>query len=420
MTTALLSKKISLPLSWIRAAALLLQLVYLFWLGESPKPIIWVIMVFQLVILLNQFLYQKESSMKLLMGYLIADTILLATYVYFTGGASNPLISLLLLPVITASVLLCTKTSLAVLLAANACYGLIWWNSQDTNHHMAHGFGDHLIGMWLVFVATSGLIYFIISYLSRINQQQQTLLHQQRQRQVRDEHIMALGLSAADAAHQLNTPLSTLAVSVEDLSEQSPDEVESTVQLMQQQIERCNEITRNMSTQYKQLSNQEFETISISQLLNSLIKNYRLLHPQTILNIDNKDSQDWQNLNIQSHIGLISAFLNILDNAAKASQVNDKDSIGLELALDKVAADKVANNKEVLIINITDQGEGVEHNFYQQYGLVPSEASDKGMGIGSLVSSASIERVGGTLLIANHENGGAKVTVTLPIVRVKG
>lgn len=410
MPAKLLSKQVALPLSWIRAAALLLQLVYLFWLGENPKPAVWAIMVFQLVILLNQFLSRKESSMKLLMSYLIADTILLATYVHLTGGASNPLISLLLLPIITASVLLCRKTSLAVLLVANVCYGLIWWNSQGSNHHMAHGFGDHLIGMWLVFVATSGLIYFILSYLSRINQQQQALIHQQRQRQVRDEHIMALGLSAADAAHQLNTPLSTLAVSLEDISEQSPDEIESTVQLMQQQIERCNDITKNMATQYKQLSSQEFSVISVKALLDALVQKYRLLHPQTVLQLVNQNSNQCETAYIRSHLGLVSAILNILDNAAKASQLNQKNTVRMEVSFNNQALENLVN------ISIIDQGQGVEPNFYQHYGVLPNEASSKGMGIGSLVSSASIERVGGSLSIANDNDGGAIVTILLPIV----
>lgn len=410
MPAKLLSKQVALPLSWIRAAALLLQLVYLFWLGENPKPAIWAIMVFQLVILLNQFLSRKESSMKLLMSYLIADTILLATYVYLTGGASNPLISLLLLPIITASVLLCRKTSLAVLLVANVCYGLIWWNSQDSNHHMAHGFGDHLIGMWLVFVATSGLIYFILSYLSRINQQQQALIHQQRQRQVRDEHIMALGLSAADAAHQLNTPLSTLAVSLEDISEQSDEEVMQTIELMQKQIERCNDITKNMATQYKQLSSQEFSVISVKALLDALVQKYRLLHPQTVLQLVNQNSNQCETAYIRSHLGLVSAILNILDNAAKASQLNQKNTVRMEVSFNNQALENLVN------ISIIDQGQGVEPNFYQHYGVLPSEASSKGMGIGSLVSSASIERVGGSLSIANDNDGGAIVTIRLPIV----
>lgn len=410
MPAKLLSKQVALPLSWIRAAALLLQLVYLFWLGENPKPAVWAIMVFQLVILLNQFLSRKESSMKLLMSYLIADTILLATYVYLTGGASNPLISLILLPIITASVLLCRKTSLAVLLVANVCYGLIWWNSQDSNHHMAHGFGDHLIGMWLVFVATSGLIYFILSYLSRINQQQQALIHQQRQRQVRDEHIMALGLSAADAAHQLNTPLSTLAVSLEDISKQSDEEVMQTIELMQKQIERCNDITKNMATQYKQLSSQEFSVISVKALLDALVQKYRLLHPQTVLQLVNQNSNQCETAYIRSHLGLVSAILNILDNAAKASQLNQKNTVRMEVSFNNQVLENLVN------ISIIDQGQGVEPNFYQHYGVLPSEASSKGMGIGSLVSSASIERVGGSLSIANDNDGGAIVTILLPIV----
>lgn len=414
MNTTILSKKILLPLSSIRAAALVLQLIYLFWLGQSPKLGVWVIMAMQLVVLMNQFFYRNNSSRNVLMGYLIADALLMATYVYFTGGATNPLISLLLLPVITGSVLLCFRTSLAVLVVVNACYALIWWTSQNQHHHhMDHGYGDHLVGMWLVFFATSCLVYFVVSYLSRINQQQQQLLNRQKQRQIRDEHIMALGLSAADAAHQLNTPLSTLAVSVEDLLDQNDAELSASVAIMKQQISRCNEITQNMATQYKQLTSHEFEKVSVKDLLDLLATKHRLLHPQTSLNmsIDGLSVSDGltilDGLEVRTHLGLLSAFLNILDNAAKASEAANHHSI--RLMVEKV-------DMKHVVFNIIDSGKGVASDFYQQYGLLPSEASEEGMGFGSLVSSASIERVGGSLAIANHPDGGAIVSVTLPLV----
>lgn len=414
MNTMVLSKKIRLPLNSIRAAALVLQLIYLFWLVQSPKLAIWVIMAMQLVVLMNQFFYRNNSSRNVLMGYLIADAVLMATYVYFTGGATNPLISLLLLPVITGSVLLCFRTSFVVLMVVNACYALIWWTSQKQHdHHMDHGYGDHLIGMWLVFVATSCLVYFVMSYLSRINQQQQQLLNRQKQRQIRDEHIMALGLSAADAAHQFNTPLSTLAVSVEDLLEQSDDELSASVAIMKQQIARCNEITQNMAAQYKQLTNHEFEKISVKKLLDLLAAKYRLLHPQTALNIssdsglNSDDLTILADLKVRTHLGLLSAFLNILDNATKASESENHNNI--RLMVEK-------NTTSNVIFNIIDSGKGVASDLYQRYGLLPSEASKDGMGFGSLVSSASIERVGGSLAIANHPDGGAMVSVTLPLV----
>ncbi len=411
MTKPFLSKEILLPLSWIRAAALVLQLIYLFWLGQSLIAAIWVILVLQLVLLLNQFFYRKESSQNLLMVNLAIDAILLAAYVYFTGGSSNPLISLLLLPVITASVLLSFKTSLMVLVVTNVSYALIWWQSQNQHqHHLDQGFNQHVIGMWLVFIATSCLIFFVVSYLSRANQQQQSWITRQKQRQIRDEHIMALGLSAADAAHQINTPLSTLSVLLEEVvATQNADELNASTQVMQQQIARCHEITKNMSAQYKQLSSNELVKTSVADFIDLLTNKYRLLHPQTRLLVESGYTAKWQDAFVWSHLGLHSAFLNILDNAAKASQVKQKDFINLYLSKDKFT--------DSLVIKVIDYGEGIDDSFYQYYGLIPAETSASGMGVGSLVSSASIERVGGSLAIDNHPEGGALVTITLPLIK---
>jgi two-component system sensor histidine kinase RegB len=397
------TQRILISLSWLRAAALIMQVVYMLWFVSPIHLLVWVLIVVQLCLLLSGWINQKlRMSERALLLNLCFDLLLLAGYIYFTGGVTNPLISLFLLPVVTAAVALKPNLALTVLIMAIGLYSLLFLDQSE--HHHGHNFSSHLMGMWLVFIASGALLFYIASYLSKAIRQQQKRIQQHEQRQLRNDYLTALGLSAADAAHQLNTPLSTLAVLVEEVEQNTPSD---DIQLMQQQIKRCQDITRSIQQQFNELKSGEFKVISIHQLVQHVSSSFRLLQPESELRIEGADCPGF----VRSHIGLQSALLNLLDNAAKASQQSGVSA--LEMA--------VLTEKDKCLIHITDQGPGLSTELLDDYGWRPSKeepTKDKnsvGIGVGTLISNASIEYVGGRLSVSNNQQG-ATVTVTLPLV----
>lgn len=398
------NQQIMTPLSWGRGIALLLQVLYLFWLQQLPSPVVWVILSVQTAILLHTLVISRATVSELgIFVALLLDALLLIAYVYLTGGIANPLISLLLLPVATASLMLKPRYALSLLLIAIAGYSLLL--SLVSEHQAHHSFTSHLIGMWLVFIASALLLYYLVSRLVRATRAQQLKLEHQKQRQLRDDYLLALGVSAADAAHQLNTPLSSMAVMIDDMPE-SDDK-----SLMEQQISRCQKITQNIQQQFEQLKQRQYHTISVHDLLSQIAASFRLLHPEISLELDTEPDYDSHPYQLNSHLGFISALLNIMDNAAKASQLNQQTHIKLACEIGK-------NNsqKPCLTLRIFDFGEGLAEHQLESYGFVPNLNSQQGMGTGSLISSASIELLEGAIEISNHEQG-AVVTVTLPVFK---
>lgn len=402
MATENFNQQILVPLSWGRGAALLLQLLYLFWLQQMPSPVIWIILSVQSAILLHTLVISRHSVSETgIFAALLFDTLLLIAYVYLTGGIANPLISLLLLPLATASLMLKPRYALSLLMIAIGGYTLLL--SLVSEHQAHHSFTSHLIGMWLVFIASAVLLYYLVSSLVRATRAQQQEIEQQKQRQLRDDYLLALGVSAADAAHQLNTPLSSMAVMVDDLPE--TDEK----QLMQQQINRCQKITQNIHQQFEQLKQRQYQTISVQDLLSQLASSFRLLHPEIRLELDAGADCNSNLYQLNSHLGFNSALLNIMDNAAKASQLNQQSHIKLACEIDKSNA-----GQSSLILRIFDFGDGLAEQQLENYGYMPNLNSQQGMGTGSLISSASIEMMQGIIDIANHEQG-AVVKVSIPV-----
>ena len=396
------NQQIMTPLSWGRGLALLLQILYLFWLQQMPSPVVWIILSMQTAILLHTLVISRTTVSELgIFVALLLDVLLLMAYVYLTGGIANPLISLLLLPVAAASLMLKSRYALSLLLIAIAGYSLLL--SLVSEHQAHQSFTSHLIGMWLVFIASALLLYYLVSRLVRATRGQQLELEQQKQRQLRDDYLLALGVSAADAAHQLNTPLSSLAVIIDDMP------VSDDKKLMEQQISRCQKITQNIQEQFEQLKQRQYQTSSVRDLVSQVTSSFRLLHPTVILEMDSESDCNSNQYQLNSHLGFISALLNIMDNAARASERNQQTRI-------KLSCEIVRNQSQqpYLTLRIFDYGEGVAEQQVENYGFVPNLNSQQGMGAGSLISSASIELMGGTIQIDNHSKG-AVVAVNLPI-----
>lgn len=402
MATSSFNQPILIPLSWARGVALFLQVLYLFWLQQLPSPVIWVILSAQAAILLHTLVVSRTSvSEQAIFIALIFDALLLITYVYLTGGIANPLISLLLLPVATASLMLRPGYALSLLLIAIAGYSLLM--SLVSEHQAHQSFNSHLVGMWLVFIASAVLLYYLVVRLVAATRNQQRELEQQKQRQLRDDYLLALGVSAADAAHQLNTPLSSMAVLLDDMPDSSDKK------MIEQQISRCQDITRNIQQQFEQLKQRQYQTLTVEELLSQIASSFRLLHPYIRLDLV-QDSNSSSEYYLDSHLGFISAILNLMDNAARASLHNSQQRIQLTSEITQSDSEQ-----PLLLLRVLDYGNGVGEQQIQSYGFIPSQRSQQGMGTGSLISNASIELMDGTINIDNHEEG-AVVTISLPLI----
>lgn len=401
MHNKIFTQRILISLSWIRAAALMMQVLYLLVFISPIRLFVWTLLIVQVCLLLSSWIAQKrQHSEKTVLLHLLLDIVLLGGYIYFTGGTSNPLIYLLLLPLVTAAVALRQSLSLSVLILACLVYSGLYVFEQPQHHH-ASNYSSHLLGMWLVFVVSGGLLFYVGSYLSQAIRQQQIRIQHHERRQLRNDYLTALGVTAADAAHQLNTPLSTLAVLIEDI-EASNDHRK----LMQQQIDRCQNITQSIQTQFEELKRSHYKGITSKEFLQQIVGSFRLLQPEVELEIESTLDDVW----IRTHVGLESALLNLLDNAAKASQQEGSNKVFLTNTTEEGCC----------VIRIRDCGRGISKDFIEDYGWRPShnDASSinaRRMGIGTLISNASIEISGGQLSVKNN-GSGTTVTISLPQV----
>lgn len=335
---------------------------------------------------------------------LTIDLLLIGAWLYLTGGYTNPLVSLLLLPIAVAIILVPLAQSIAVTIAGVVIYtSLVIWHTPVTHeHHSADLAQLHLVGMWITFAITAAILLLVVGTLARRLRQQQSQLAQIRETRLRDEQIIALGLSAAAVAHRLATPLNTMSLLVEEMKSAEPGHpCAEDLSLMESQLGLCSNHLRQLSTAATQARAAQLETLPLHFWMMRLRESATLLWPSAPIH--------WQapfpDTPVAVDATLDQAVLNLLANAVAASP-----------EWVSVSARTIGGNRIEIIVE--DRGNGLDTSLQDIAGnhVVSSE---RGLGVGLFLSNATIQRLGGTLKASADEQGTTMI-IELPQARTAG
>lgn len=345
-------------------------------------------------------LTQVASSCELF-SQLLFDITVLSAVVFFSGGAANPLVSLLLPPAAIAGLSLGRRQALIVAGTAIAAYSLLmlfYVPLPITDASRATRL--HLLGMWLIFVLSASLIGWLIVHMTQQIRERDAELASRREQALRDERVMAMGTLAAGAAHELGTPLATMNLLAGELTRDArlPDEVREDLALLKQQIALCKQIITGLSRRAgaERLENALLQPVD--RWLEGLRQHWHALRPQARSQFTTRPQTSPPE--IVADPRLEQAVLNLLNNAANASQ----DII--EIKLDW--------NENHITIEIGDQGPGFPPSVLAIAGqqILPAHAHGSGMGL--MLTRSAIEQLGGQLKLYNASSGGARARIELP------
>src|SRR3989344_178185 len=148
--------------------------------------------------------------------HLALDVAVLTALLYFSGGSTNPFVILYLLPLALTAAALPAGYAWAMVGVSLACYTWLMFYYIPLPH--SHDdFGLHVLGMWLGFLLSAGLIAWFAVRMGETRRSRDRLLAQMREDELRNERIVALGRPAAGAAHELGTPLATMAAVTKEM-----------------------------------------------------------------------------------------------------------------------------------------------------------------------------------------------------------
>lgn len=395
-------------LGWLRWGMLLLSGVVLLLCAWQALQLAWLPLLQALATLalvnlgLHVLRQQRFQPLQLLRLGLLADILALSEVLAFSGGAANPLASLYLPPVLFAALLSPGLFSWSLALLSLLAYGaLFYWHlpwplaQQDA----AYAFHAHQLGMWLTFALSALMMTGFISYLSRQLSEREHQLLAAREIQMRDEQLVALGMQAAVAAHALSTPLNTLTLLADEWNETGCSTVApAELALMQGQLQVC----REALTRLKHQAQTGEVRLQLFAALTERLLGWRALRPDVSLAWQPPaGSGPW----VWLDSSFWPALFNLINNAAEAG--------GGEVA---IRADYAAG---VLTLEIVNREGCLSAAQLEAAGLahLPS-GKVAGLGLGVMLSHATLARLGGCLTLDNQPTGGVCARITLPLVEV--
>lgn len=386
--------------------------VMLLWLHfglEPPQPLPpWSIALFLGLIALA-FLALGLRSRRLapvspweLFAYLQFDVLALAVLLYFGGGASNPFISLLLLPLIIAAALLPASQVWAMAGTTVAVYTALMFHYLPLPGMLSGhgpGFHAHLWGMWLVFVISALLIAGFVARLAATLRNRDREVARLREKALRDEQILALGTFAAGAAHELGTPLSTIAVLARELEREHDEDPSLCADLrtLRQQVEACKSILGDLLRSADLAADRE-ATQPVDALLERTRSRWQLLRPRVPLRVHCAGPSPSPTVAAPQTIG--QTLISLLNNAADACP----DGVDLAGRWDA----------RRVVIEIRDRGPGLPSDVANRPGEAFFSTKDGGTGIGLLLANATLERLGGQVSLSRDSRGGTCTRIDLP------
>ncbi len=346
----------------------------------------------------SQWMGEREAAWQLAF-----DVMQLSVLLYLTGGLENPFALLLLAPVtMAAAILSLTSTVLLSLLIAVAISVLAfyhmklpWHGGEGLNLPVLYDFG-----VWTALVSSTG---FISAYVWRIAVDARRMAAALAATQMalsREQRVSALGALAAAAAHELGSPLSTIAVVARELSRDVPPDspLRDDIELLLSEAARCRDILAALAEQPEPdgTSLLEFPLISV------LVEELADLHAtdSTDVEVTCTGSDNTEEPHLPRRPEILHGLGNLIQNAIQFAQSRVIVTIQWSAAGVRVT--------------VADDGPGFPPAILARLGepYTSSRTGDDGhMGLGVFIATTLLGRTGAVLSFGNTPQGGAEATV---------
>ena len=341
----------------------------------------------------------RESAPAEMFLHLAVDVAVLTWQVGWSGGIENPFASLFLLPIALSILALPPAWIWATATASVAGFALSAALAHPLPHvHGAMGdaFNLHKAGMLVNFLISAAVLLVFFTRLASLRRARERELAALRERFTRNEGILALATHAASVAHELNTPLATLTLMVDELSEPgAPAPKAEDCANMRMLIDQCRDRVRALAAPASH-AGADHTHVDIDDV----IDRWKLVRPTIELT---RSGSLAGNQRIDVSAGhLLQALLN---NAADAGEMAGDPRVALRLDVEGTTIEG----------EIRDYGRGFGEAAPLLPGTLFRTNKPEGLGIGLALSHATVERLGGELTMQAPEEGpGVRVIFRLP------
>jgi two-component system sensor histidine kinase RegB len=345
-----------------------------------------------------------------------ADLLLFTVLLYLSGGPANPFSFLYLVHLALAAVMLPPRLGWALVGLSLACSGALFVHhvplagGGHAHHHVpgmrmdsaTSGFDWHLRGMWVALgVAASFIVYFLRRVAHELAERERQLARA-RERIARSERLASLATLAAGAAHELGSPLGTIAVAARELERSLAQRagegaLQEDARLIRAQVDRCRHILDELASNAGGPPGAAADEVAIADFFARAIDRFpdktrvavSLPNPAPRLRVP--------------RLAVEKALGSLVHNALLAA------------ANGVVRLSATPRNGE-LEITVEDDGCGMSPEILEHATepFFSTRDAGAGMGLGLFLATSVVEQLGGRLELTSHPGTGTRAALILP------
>lgn len=317
---------------------------------------------------------------------LLVDVAALTVFFAIGGGPDNPFLTLYLVHVAMGAVMLSPRLAAMLTAAVLAGHGFLflWHLPLHLERHSLEPLVLLRLGRWIAMAVTVvSVVGFVLGVSNALRRRKEELLLA-RDRTARTDRLRSVGTLAAGAAHELNTPLSTLSLRLRRIERRHGDaDTEKDIDAMRDQLDRCSSIVDRLLVGAGDPSASQFERAPLVRLVREAVK---LWSPGATIEVRLEDQSDGLEVELPV-VAFQQAFINLLENAREA-----QEAVGSFAALEV----RVLRSGADGVVELADRGCGLPPDA-DQVGEPFFTTKPTGTGLGVFVARAVADGAGGGL-----------------------
>jgi len=349
------------------------------------------------------------SSAEHIVGSLfILDALSLTLILALSGGPANPFSLLYLVQITFSAVVLRKLWTWTIAFVSIVSFGLLFWISRPVAAFQQHGetgeYSVHLLGMWIAFTTAALLISFFVGKLSTESRKKEREILLMQKRLARNDRLASLVTLAAGAAHEIATPLSTIAVTAREMEHDAgirlhDQRVEEDSRLIRSQVERCRLILERMGARGADPFGETPRPTDLGELLMQV-----------------RDRFPDQQKSIQVHSGEPMHGVIPVRAAIEALSALVKNALDASPGGEPVTLQTVRPGPDRIRFLVRDEGIGMNAEVLERVAepFFTTKSTGQGMGLGAFLVHLFAQEVGGQLSYESLPGRGCTAILELP------
>lgn len=353
-----------------------------------------------------------EPRPALLGGLLALDTLLLTALLYFTGGPHNAFSAFYLIHIAMAASFLGALWTWGLLALALLCFGGLFWRNVPLPYP---GGGDpicglmpmqlHLAGMFVALALTGICLAWFVARLNAQLREQAAALHAAELKSEREARFSSLATLAAGVAHEINSPLATIAVAARELEREAgldtpPAALAQDARLIRVEVERCREILGRLRANTGDGPQDPAVNWTFDEFTAALRAALPAAHAARLQIVSQHPRPGFH----APRSALLLALTNLIGNAVEAAPPESPVRV------------EISGDGDTVTFTVCDQGPGLAETVVAHLGepFVTTKEPGQGTGLGLFLVRRCAEQMGGSFQIASAPRAGTRARLEIP------